>query len=417
MPYRIKKGVGGSPITQTTDGLITKSSILQMVNSKMKGTDFYELEPVEVLEVLQGDEFPTDYEVETPDGKKVEDYSFVGAIKGRYCYSEQGQEDAFSYFKPLNPNMYALPAQHEIVIGVEFMGSKYYLTVLNAFGNNNFNQIPNLSFLKKAKEPTPMDPDQKLKRDDTARRVMPFMGDVLIEGRFKNHIRLGSNVRNDEEESPNIQIVAGHLLNGDSDPDESKWRNKDLKKQLEEPFLDDSDKKNTREKPLQSDIDKDASSIYLTTKEDLNVTPPFKSKHEDALPPYTDKNILLNSDRIIFNTQNEGSIVLASSKDLIASVKNEVLIETPKMTIGAKDADEPMVLGNKLLTVIEAIVSILEGGLVGASAVAVVDVASLTTIKKALASAAQGNDGFLSKEHRIINNEKAGTWKDDHPDE
>jgi hypothetical protein len=33
--------------------------------------------------------------------------------------------------------------------------------------------------------------------------------------------------------------------------------------------------------------------------------------------------------------------VIASSKDLVASVKNEVLIETPKMTIGAKDAEEP----------------------------------------------------------------------------
>jgi hypothetical protein len=126
--------------------------------------------------------------------------------------------------------MYALPAQHEIVIGIEFMGKKFYTSILNIFGNNNFNQVPNISYLKK-KNPTPMDPDGKLKRDDKARRVMPFMGDVIFEGRFKNHIRLGSNVRNDKEESPNIQIVVGHLMNGDSDPDESKWRDKELKKQ------------------------------------------------------------------------------------------------------------------------------------------------------------------------------------------
>tara|TARA_B100000575_G_C23135442_1_gene659511 strand:+ start:1677 stop:2927 length:1251 start_codon:yes stop_codon:yes gene_type:complete len=416
MAYRIKTGSKGSPTTSTSDSLITKSDILSMISSGMKGTDFYELEPVEVLEVLQGDNIPDNYKVELSDGKKVEDYAYVGAIKGRYCYSRQGEEKGFDYFKPLNPNMYALPAQHEIVIGIEFMGKKFYTSILNIFGNNNFNQVPNISYLKK-KNPTPMDPDGKLKRDDKARRVMPFMGDVIFEGRFKNHIRLGSNVRNDKEESPNIQLVVGHLMNGDSDPDESKWRDKELKKQLEEPFLDDPDKKNTREKPLKSDIDKDAGSIYLTTDEDLYVTPPFKSKHEDALPPFTDKNILLNGDRIIFNSQNESSIVIASSKDLVASVKNEVLIETPKMTIGAKDADEPLVLGNKLVEAFEAIIGILEGGLVGASAVAPtpVGLGLIDQLRGLLMT--DGDTGFLSKEHRIINNKKAGTWKTEHPDE
>jgi len=415
MAYRIKKGSGGAPTTATSDSLITKSSILQMISSNFKGTDLYIMEPVEVLEVLQGDTFPDNYEVELSDGKKVEDYAYVGAIKGRYCYSRQGEEKGFDYFKPLNPNMYALPAQHEIVIGIEFLGKKFYTSILNIFGNNNFNQVPNISFLKK-KNPTPMSKDEKLKRDDKARRVMPFDGDVMFEGRFKNHIRLGSNIRN-EEESPNIQIVAGHLLNGDSDPDESKWRNKELKKQLEEPFLDDPDKKNTREKPLQSDIDKDASSIYLTTKEDLHVTPPFKSKHEDAVPPYTDKNILLNSDRIIFNTQNEGSIVLSSSKDLIASVKNEMLIETPKLTIGGKDAKEPLVLGNKLLGVLEDMMMIIEMGLQALVPVKPILPEEIARIKLALAAGGTGPEGILSKEHKIIDNVEAATWVADHPKE
>ena len=416
MAYRIKTGSKGSPTTSTSDSLITKSDILSMISSGMKGTDFYELEPVEVLEVLQGDNIPDNYKVELSDGKKVEDYAYVGAIKGRYIYSRQGEEKGFDYFKPLNPNMYALPAQHEIVIGIEFMGKKFYTSILNIFGNNNFNQVPNISYLKK-KNPTPMDPDGKLKRDDKARRVMPFMGDVIFEGRFKNHIRLGSNIRNDKEESPNIQIVVGHLMNGDSDPDESKWRDKELKKQLEEPFLDDPDKKNTREKPLKSDIDKDAGSIYLTTDEDLYVTPPFKSKHEDALPPFTDKNILLNGDRIVFNSQNESSIVIASSKDLVASVKNEVLIETPKMTIGAKDAEEPLVLGNKLVEAFEKVIGVLEGGLVGASAVAPTPVGAALIAQLRNLLMTDTPTGFLSKEHRIIDNVKAGTWKTDHPDE
>ena len=145
MAYRIKTGSKGSPTTSTSDSLITKSDILSMISSGMKGTDFYELEPVEVLEVLQGDNIPDNYKVELSDGKKVEDYAYVGAIKGRYIYSRQGEEKGFDYFKPLNPNMYAFPAQHEIVIGIEFMGKKFYTSILNIFGNNNFNQVPNIS--------------------------------------------------------------------------------------------------------------------------------------------------------------------------------------------------------------------------------------------------------------------------------
>ena len=425
MAYRLtNQREGGKGGGDTVDSVLTKSSVDAAIAEKLSSEDFYELEPAEVLEVLQGgikhSELPDIYKLEGEEGP-IEDYSYVGAVKARFIYSQQGKEASFVYLKPLNPNMYSVPAVGEIVVGVKYLGEFFYTTTINIHGNNNFNQVPNVSLLNTKGTPPTIAPGEKLTRDKTARRVVPQEGDVLIEGRFKNHIKLGSNIIN-EEESPNIHIVAGHLLNGDSDPSENKWReaNENYEKQLEKPFVDDASKKNTREKPVFSDLDKDASSIYLTTKEDLFVTPPFKSQFEDAVPPYADQTILINSDKIILNAQNTGNIVLSSVKNVIVSSKEEVIIETPKLIIGGDGAEENIVLGQKLLEALNDIVTILESGLV-CPVGAVVPGPGAALIAKlkagALSGAGDGPLGILSKEHKIQDNVTAATWVADHPDE
>ena len=425
MAYRLtNQREGGKGGGDTVDSVLTKSSVDAAIAEKLSSEDFYELEPAEVLEVLQGgikhSELPDIYKLEGEEGP-IEDYSYVGAVKARFIYSQQGKEASFVYLKPLNPNMYSVPAVGEIVVGVKYLGEFFYTTTINIHGNNNFNQVPNVSLLNTKGTPPTIAPGKFLKRDETARRVVPQEGDVLIEGRFKNHIKLGSNIIN-EEESPNIHIVAGHLLNGDSDPSENKWReaNENYEKQLEKPFVDDASKKNTREKPVFSDLDKDASSIYLTTKEDLFVTPPFKSQFEDAVPPYADQTILINSDKIILNAQNTGNIVLSSVKNVIVSRKEEVIIETPKLIIGGDGAEENIVLGQKLLEALNDIVTILESGLV-CPVGAVVPGPGAALIAKlkagALSGAGDGPLGILSKEHKIQDNVTAATWVADHPDE
>lgn len=425
MAYRLtNQREGGKGGGDTVDSVLTKSNVDALIAEKLSSEDFYELEPAEVLEVLQGgikhSELPDIYKLEGEEGP-IEDYSYVGAVKARFIYSQQGKEASFVYLKPLNPNMYSVPAIGEIVVGVKYLGEFFYTSTINIHGNNNFNQVPNVSLLNTKGTPPTIAPGKFLKRDETARRVVPQEGDVLIEGRFKNHIKLGSNIIN-EEESPNIHIVAGHLLNGDSDPTENKWReaNENYEKQLEKPFKDDGSKKNIREKPLFSDLDKDASSIYLTTKEDLFVTPPFKSQFEDAIPPYKDQTILINSDKIILNAQNTGNIVLSSVKNVIVSSKEEVIIETPKLIIGGDGAEENMVLGQKLLEALNDIVTILESGLV-CPVGAVVPGPGAALIAKlkagALSGAGDGPLGILSKEHKIQDNVTAATWVADHPDE
>jgi hypothetical protein len=70
-----------------------------------------------------------------------------------------------------------------------------------------------------------------------------------------------------------------------------------------------------------------------------------------------------------------------------------------------------------LVEAFEAIIGVLEGGLVGASAVAPTPVGAALIAQLRNLLMTDNPTGFLSKEHRIIDNVKAGTWKTDHPDE
>ena len=111
--FKRAKGESGSP---EKNGVVTLTKVEQLIESKAEESDFYELEPVEVLNVfLNADDLPKG------------DYSYVGAIKGRYIVSEQGKpRSQCGYFKPLNPNMMTYPLRGELVVGVEFRNEKYY---------------------------------------------------------------------------------------------------------------------------------------------------------------------------------------------------------------------------------------------------------------------------------------------------
>jgi hypothetical protein len=165
---------------------------------------------------------------------------------------------------------------------------------------------------------------------------------------------LGSDQKEEEfTESPNIILSVGHLINGDSDGQQK------YDPQKENPYGD-----GKREKAIYEDIDKDGSSIYLTTNEELKFTPAVESDIDGSFGPFEGKNILLDSDRIIFNTKNNGSIAMMSSHNIALSAVTEVVIETPASKLGSTEAEEPQVLGQTLYDKLDFLITQL--GLVGA---------------------------------------------------
>ena len=342
MSYQIEKKSGNKtgPISSRIQN--TESILRLLKEIEDSPNEFYELEPMEVVAVHL--DASKSYFPQKKDGGP--DYSFLGGIKGRFVNSELGKNiDSLFDYKPLNPNFQSTPVVGEIVIGVKYLDQRFYTTQINLFGNPNFNTQHGISIGKKKDTLTstegitdlPNSDDRGIetghyfKRADDARRLLPNEGDVIIEGRFGNSIRIGSDIRNENEDSPNMIISVGHTIEGDT------------------------------KVPIEEKIDTDGSSIYMTTNQELKPTLGAESK---LIPsPYDGKQIFLNSDRIILNTKEGGDILFSSNKNVGVSAVGEVVIEAPTTKIGGVDATEPIVLGDTLESKLNDILTLIETGL------------------------------------------------------
>ena len=343
MPVKLKKKGGSKSGPLKSNRIQNVESTMRLFKQLVQSEEFYELEPVEILDVHL-DESKSSFP-KKPDDKP--DYAFIGGILGRFVYSEQGKTiDKCKNFKPMNPSINNLPAVGEIVIGVQYLGQYYYTTQLNVLGNPNFNSQHGISRLKRKNTlkslfglDTPNSDDKSaelgyyLKKEKDSRKLLPHEGDVIVEGRFGNSIRIGSDIKNENTESPNIILNVGQS-----------------KDEFPEP-----------KQPIEEKIDTDGSSVYLTTNQKLEFTPGIESKVVTG--PYEGKNILLSSDRIIFNTKNGGDIGMFSHNNISIGAVKEVVIESPVTKIGSSGATEPMVLGDKLEAVLNDMLTLMEIGL------------------------------------------------------
>ena len=342
MSYTIGKKSGNKTGPISSRVQTTESMLRLMKEVEDSPNEFYELEPLEVVAVHL--DASKKYFPQKKDGGP--DYSFLGGVKGRFVNSELGVNlDALSDFKPLNPNFQTTPVVGEIVIGVKYLGQLFFTTQLNLFGNPNFNTQHGISVGKKKDtlsssdgiDDLPNSDDRGIetghyfKKMDDARKLLPNEGDVIIEGRFGNSIRIGSDIRNENEESPNMIFSVGHTIEGDT------------------------------KVPIEEKIDTDSSSVYLTSNQELNFTIGAESQLIPA--PYDGKQILLSSNRIILNTKEGGDILFSSNNNVGISAVKEVVIESPTTKIGGTDATEPIVLGDTLESKINDILTIIETGL------------------------------------------------------
>ena len=343
MSYNIKpkSGTKSGPITGNRVQNVESTLRLIKEISDEPG-QFYELEPLEVLEVHLDDTRNS-----FPQGSDGPDYTYLGGVKGRLVISETGKNiDKLSDYKPLNPNIQTTPVIGEIVIGVKYLGQLFYTTQVNFFGNPNFNTQHGLSKGKSKDTLVSDNIDTANEQDDAGvklgyyleptqdvRRLLPQEGDVLIEGRFGNTIRIGSDIKNDNQDSPNIILNAGQSKDDFPNP----------------------------KQPIEERIDTDGSSVYITTNQPLTFTPGMESQLSP--PPYEGKNILLSSDRIIFNTKNGGDIVFGSNNNISICAPKEVVIEADTTKIGSIGATEPLVLGAILESKLNDILTLIETGL------------------------------------------------------
>jgi hypothetical protein len=362
MSHKINRNLGVS-IPYRNEGLAIGSSLSSQVMSGGADKDFFQFEVAEVIDVI--------YSSSHPEYNTSED---IGKIKIRFVGKELGKdEQSLLWAFPSNSEFIKFPIRGEIVEVVSYFQRYFYLRILNYFNKVNNNSIPKISdsdvkqtsdnsknYNKVQQYNIPNKNsnnglDSSFKDNNSKiKSIQPKEGDILIQGRFGNVIKIGSI-----NKFPNIKLIVGQ--------DDSVTNDNNISHYLE-------------------NINKNKSSIWISSDEDINLNPITKGKSyyvksAKNFPERFDKNqIIINSDRIIWNSKlNEnmifankgiilntnGYIAIDSLDDIgISSLSNIEIesvntnINSKKVNIG-KNADQSLVLGDRLVELLSELLDAL----------------------------------------------------------
>ena len=247
MPYRVFKNKSntriGGPLINKIKGEVT--SLI-----RENQYDFYELEPFEVQEVL--------LDKKLFEGEGALDTKYYGAVRGRFINdSNQAVLDngGNGFVLPMDSHIKNYPVIGEVVVCSNFLGRTYYTNILNWSNNPNNNIQAGISSNQKVNLPAQPQITTDLQYGNP---VVSEPGDVVIEGRFNNHITLGKQ----DEVGSSIKLVAG----------------------------DDS-----------NDINKSKASIFIQDGGTVNIDNPNKAFPSTIV---TGAKIVLNADDIVINARN-----------------------------------------------------------------------------------------------------------------
>lgn len=252
---------------------------------------------------------------------------------------------------PLIPNQKYYPVVGELVLIFDLPSNitqingvstqKYYLSTINIWKNIHHNsQISPEIMLGKTFEENP-----------NINQLQPYEGDYILEGRFGNSLRFGSTSK--DVNVPNLWSKNGNngepitILNNGSNFDSSSLQ----------PYIE--------------NINKDNSSIYLTSFQTIPISSSKKIENPLSIPTepnkYSKSQIILNSDRVLINSKKD-DVLIYGNTNVGVFAKNHInidsdssiIINSPKIYMGLNNGklpSEPAVLGIKT---VEWLMSLLE---------------------------------------------------------
>jgi hypothetical protein len=178
--------------------------------------------------------------------------------------------------------------------------------------------------------------------------LLAFAGDIIIEGRWSNSIRFGSTAKTDSLLFGNNWSNSGE--NGDPI---TILRNGQPTDVVDNGFI-----------PIVEDINKDLSSLYLTSKQTIPLISPITSFPAFTTPPesitsFAGSQVILNSDRLLFNTKADSIIFNSSQHISISSVQSvgmyskegDITIQPSKgkVKLGDINASQSVILGDNFI--------------------------------------------------------------------
>lgn len=340
-----------------------------------------------VLSVVLDESHPRYKELGGP--KAIGAVELIDVVGGSSDYSTTKQNQNYTIAYPLFPGVKNYPLINEIIYLVSQPSKKiqnkttafslYYISVVNLWNHPHHNAIPysagsSIPQNSKNYQDTAAGSTNKLtdssgtikfgqyfKERQDINPLKPFEGDYIIEGRFSNTIRLGSTGGTSpwssvgEQGSP-IMI----LRNGQGNTYSNAWE------------------------LITEDINTDASSVYLTSNQKINLTPSStnsylsygNSKPEQA-NSFTGNQIIVSSGRLFLNSQND-HILLSSAKSINLNAQTsinfdttgDVIVQAGKVKLGSQLATEPVLLGDTTVTQLQEMLDILKELLLAATTAA-----------------------------------------------
>ena len=297
-------------------------------------SEFYELEPAMVLQVLlDPKEFPT---IKDINNKNIPVYSYLGTIKARFLYSQSEGDEISDYIKPLSAHITAYPTKGEVVNVARHGGQYFYYHSLNIRNQVNMNRVA-------GERGEGLVLPQRTKHN---RKILGQQGDLIINGRFGQGIKLGSDTL---YKNPSIKITNRQWI------DPRKIYNRSF--------------------PHVQDINGDGSSIYLTSgpldsESDILIPAAVSNKYPPTLGGVMDGDMItINSDKIVINAKgspggakNNGDIHMFAVRNINLTSNYEITLETGKnghIQLGEVDAMNPAVKGFELEDLFEKLIDAL----------------------------------------------------------
>lgn len=289
-----------------------------------------------------------------------------------------------NFAKPFFPNIQNYPLVNELVLVISaptsiqnsnsFTSKGYYISSIDLWNTPHFNALPNPSPNSQNSKPdsvigvvnqteegdsiptvdpnSPTNPTQTtFVEKNNINPLQSYAGDIIYEGRFGQSIRFGNTAMG----TNNTWSSTGN--NGDPIM---------IIRNGQAPFSTLSGNEERGWVPTTENINKDLSTVYLTSTQKLEVdnntinrftgfnTTSTKNLIK-TLNEYTGPQIFANTDRIVLNAKND-SIFIGSKRDINISTDESVNIasqnlrvEIGNIQLGGEDATQAIVLGNTFM--------------------------------------------------------------------
>jgi len=213
---------------------------------------------------------------------------------------------------------------------------KYFLGPISLWNHPNHNASPDENFSN-------IELGEYFEEASNVNPMQTYEGDILIEGRQGQSVRFTTTY---SDRTPWQGIQTGDPLTIISNGQENIGNGYE---------------------PVVENIDKDFSSIYLTSNQILPFVSSNTNKNSYTTPPiegekYDKNQILINSGRVFINANND-HIILSGLKSVGISgeeshinANSKIILESPKIELG-KDATQGILLGDDTIDLLRELLT------------------------------------------------------------